>query len=103
MADVPAPRAASVTGVSRGLGVGLAPELLAHAFEVVGTGRSAHASLRHPRFHLVAANLGRIELRDAIVSKIFDVLAARLSAELVDDRGGAHHLRDCIGCLAMLR
>jgi NAD(P)-dependent dehydrogenase (short-subunit alcohol dehydrogenase family) len=83
MADVPAPRAACVTGVSRGLGVALATELLAHGFEVTGIGRSAHASLAHPRFRFVAADLSRLDTLDALATEAFDAMAARAPASAV--------------------
>jgi NAD(P)-dependent dehydrogenase (short-subunit alcohol dehydrogenase family) len=70
-------RAACVTGVSRGLGVALAAELLARGFEVTGIGRSAHASLAHPRFRFVAAELSRLESLDALATDAFDAMAAR--------------------------
>lgn len=83
MADVPAPRAACVTGVSRGLGVALAAELLAHGFEVTGIGRSAHASLVHPHFRFVAADLSRLDALDALATEAFDAMAARRPASAV--------------------
>lgn len=73
-------RAACVTGVSRGLGVALAAELLARGFEVVGIGRSAHASLQHSCFRFVAADLASLDTLDALAAGAFDAMAARLPA-----------------------
>jgi len=77
MADAAPQRAACVTGVSRGLGVALAAELVARGFEVVGIGRSAHASLEGPRFRLVSADLANLAQLDAIAAGAFAAMAAR--------------------------
>lgn len=70
-------RVACVTGVSRGLGVALAAELLTRGFEVVGLGRSADASLTGPRFRFVAADLSRLDALDGIAARMFADVAAR--------------------------
>jgi NAD(P)-dependent dehydrogenase (short-subunit alcohol dehydrogenase family) len=80
MADAIAPRVACVTGVSRGLGAALAAELVARNFEVVGLGRSAHASLAGPRFRLVSTDLADLAQLDAIAASAFAAIAAQSPA-----------------------
>lgn len=79
----PAPRIACVTGVSRGLGVALAADLLGRGWEVVGIGRSADASLVGPRFRQVVADLARTESLDAVAASTFDAVAARSPSHAV--------------------
>ena len=82
MTDAPL-RIACVTGVSRGLGVAMAADLLGRGWEVVGLGRSADPALAGERFRLVAVDLAHLNALEQVAVATFADVAARRPARAV--------------------
>ena len=82
MVDEPL-RIACVSGVSRGLGVAIAAELLGRGWEVVGLGRSADPALAGKRFRLAVADLAHLNVLDAVAAATFADVAMRRPARAV--------------------
>ncbi|HZI83866.1 MAG TPA: SDR family NAD(P)-dependent oxidoreductase [Casimicrobiaceae bacterium] len=68
-------RAAIVTGVSRGLGLALAAELLRRGFAVLGVGRSTHSELARSGYSFARLDLADAPRIDEALSPAFSTLS----------------------------